>query len=773
MAAKRPGGLSPGDVLDGKYQITREIGRGAMGVVYEALHKALGRRVAVKTLLEELSANVQLGERFEREARAASAIGHPHIVDVFDLGRTQDGLLFMVMELLDGESLAETLKKTPVLPIPLATHLMVQVLSGLSAAHKSGIVHRDLKPDNIFVLNSDERPNFVKIVDFGISKVLVPQSPGPAVTTKGSGTMVGSILGTPLYMSPEQAIGQVAAIDHRADIYSAGVVLYEMLCGRTPFVGEGYAQILGGLLEGKYPPPRNLRPEIPQALETAIMRALDRDIGNRFLSAAAMRDAISDGTAEVTPSPIIVSASVGHPLRISLAEADGPAKGTASIALLETPSAPAPSGRRRASGSVDPFAPPPESEASPLLADDLDRPLALRQSPGQRSPSTPREEPREIVVEESGRPRGVAKGKRTMAPEPLLSSRARSRLVMALSLLALAVGARVAYSYLRPAGDGAPTVRRGPMHKVRLTLEPSQASVQIDHVPTAERELSLDSGAPHVLNAAAPGRVTRRFAFEVRPGLELSVVLRHTLPLPSPTDPPPLPTELAEDYPDDALEQTEIEHAFAKLDRHAECLAMAGDASSEGKVEGKTESKKGHGRLRGEELALCQRLVTEAKAAEPPMPELQAAAESFLSAAQGGQKLDALGRMASTFRAEFLAARTSWQLEEVSRQGTDEGQKAAWHMRRVALAAQIWLRSLKAQAQVAGVRATKLREYHQALLDYAQGAGPEFARITGASDFMLAAESVGVLARAKRPSEFAALDAVRRLLSAFNALVAD
>ncbi len=168
----------------------------------------------------------------------------------------------MVMELLDGESLADMLKKTPQLPIPLGTHIMVQVLSGLSAAHKHGIVHRDLKPDNIFILNSEERPNFVKIVDFGISKVLIPKAPGVAVTVKGSGTMVGSILGTPLYMSPEQAIGQVAAIDHRADIYSAGVVMYEMLCGRTPFVGEGYAQILGGLLEGKYPPPRNLRPEI-------------------------------------------------------------------------------------------------------------------------------------------------------------------------------------------------------------------------------------------------------------------------------------------------------------------------------------------------------------------------------------------------------------------------------------------------------------------------------------------------------------------------------
>jgi serine/threonine protein kinase len=765
--ARRPGGLFPGDILDGKYQITGEIGRGAMGVVYEALHVALGRRVAVKTLLEEMSANAQLGERFEREARAASAIGHPHIVDVFDLGRTQDGLLFMVMELLDGESLADTLKRTPRLPIPLATHLMVQVLSGLSAAHKNGIVHRDLKPDNIFVTHSDERPNFVKIVDFGISKVLVPQSPGPAVTAKGSGTMVGSILGTPLYMSPEQAIGQVAAIDHRADIYSAGVVLYEMLCGRTPYVGEGYAQILGSLLEGKYPPPRNLRPEIPQTLETAIMRALERDIGNRFPSAAAMRDAISGGTAEVTPSPMMVSASVGDPLRISLVDVDSPAQGSASLALLGEPAPPASIDRRRVAASADPFAPPPDSEASPLLAGDLGRPLALRQSLDRRPAAEPREEPREIVVEELARPRGAARGKKTMAPERLLSARARSRLVMALSLLALAVVARIATSYLRPASDGSPAARRGAIHQVRLTIEPSQASVQIDHIPTTQRELALDSGAPHVLNAAAPGRMTRRISFEAKPGLELSLRLRRTLPLPSPTDPPPLPAELAADYPDDPLEQTEVEHALAKLDRYVDCLAMAGDASADGKKTG------GRGRLRGEELALCQRLVSEAKAAEPPMPELQAAAESYLSAAQGGQKLDAIGRMASTFRSEFLATRTAWQFEEVSRQGAEEGQKAAWHMRRVALAAQVWLRSLKASGQIAAERAAKLREYHQSLLDYAQGAGPEIARITGASDFMQAAQSVGAIARGKKPSEFAALEAVRRLLSAFNAMVLD
>ena len=361
-----------------------------------------------------------------------------------------------------------------------------------------------------------------------------------------------------------------------------------------------------------------------------------------------------------------------------------------------------------------------------------------------------------------------------MAPERLLSARARSRLVTALLVLAVAIGARGAYTYWRSAGDESPAVRRGVACRVHLTVEPSLASVQIDHIPATLRELSLDSGAPHVLNATSPGRVTRRFAFDAKPGLELSVHLRHTLPVPSPIDPPPLPAELAVDYPDAPRPQTEIEHAFAKLDRYADCLAMAGDVNAEGKAESKKSG--GHGRLRGEELALCQGLVSEAGSAEPAMSELQSAAEAYLGAAQGGQKLDAIGRVAATFRAEFLVARTAWQFEELSRQGKDEGQKATWHLRRVALAAQAWLRSNKAQgqgAQGADARSAELREYHQAVLDYAQGAGPEIARITGASDFMQVAENVVSLARGKKPSEFAALDAVRRLLSAFNALVAD
>ncbi len=752
-----PAALRVGEVLDGKYQILRELGRGAMGVVYEALHIVLERRVAVKTLLEGVSADPQIGARFEREARAASAIGHPNIVDVFDLGRTSDGLLFMVMELLGGESLASILKRTPRLPIPSAIHVMSQVLSGLSAAHKHGIVHRDLKPDNIFVISSEERPNFVKIVDFGISKVLAGSTAAsPGVTAKVAGTMVGSVLGTPLYMSPEQAIGQIASIDHRTDIYSAGVVLYEMLCGRTPYLGESYVQIFASLLEGNYPPPRSLAPEIPPDLEAAIVCALDRDLEKRFASAAAMRQAISGGSAELTPAPMLMPASLGDPLRAAPA-ADPIGLGRSSIALVENPVPERPSHRQpgRSGRPADPFAPPPEHDMAPLLADDLDRPIAMR-SPTRPAPES---RPVELAQPQRKRPAPVPKG--TMAPARILSSRARSRLLLVLAVLAVAVAARVAYSVLRPDGQGSLSIRRGDSQKVQLKVVPEQASVQIDHRPTPERELALDAGTEHVLNAAAPGRITRRFSFVAKAGLKLQVHLVHNLPLPSPSDPPPLPAELSADAPEQAQGADEIEAAFAKLDRYADCLALTGDASADGK-------KGGRGRMRAEEHDLCERLVAEAAAAPPAMLELQAAADAYLAAVKGGQRLEQLARLGTTFRAELIAARMTWQMEELALQAKLDGQNPGWKMQRFALGALLWQRAVKAGQGVEPAVA-KLVDFAKTLHD-----GEHGEEAPGQSDFAHAAQDLVGLASAqpgKKPTEIAVLDGTRRLISAFNSLI--
>lgn len=766
ISAKRPTGLAPGELVEGKYQILREIGRGAMGVVYEAEHVALQRRVAVKTLLEEVSADPQLGVRFEREARAASAIGHPNIIDVFDLGRTKDGLLFMVMELLDGDSLLAVLKRQGTLPLPLATHLLAQVLGGLSAAHKHGIVHRDLKPDNIFVLDTEERPNFVKIVDFGISKMVGPKNLGPTATAKVAGTMVGSVLGTPLYMSPEQAVGQVSVIDHRTDIYSAGVVLYEMLCGRTPFVGENYTQILGSILEGKYPPPRSLRPEIPPELEAAIVRALDRDMEKRFPTAAAMRTAISGDAAERTPGPVLLPPSTSDALHISLATLHGsegespippPLVAPAAPPLVAPAALPAKRENRRPRSGGDLFAPPPESEALPALETEHDHPLH-----GRFKSAEPRLDPSE----------------RSPSPDhaPAMASasppwRGWVWLMVAGIVAMLAVGVRFAWSALRPGEEVRSLFQLGDKSKVILAVEPKHASVQVDHIPVAIGELPLDPGSArtHMLNAAAPGRVTRRLSFTARPGLKLVVRLGRTIPVPTATDPMPLPAELAADYPDSPRTFAEIDSAFAKLDRYADCLAMSGDAEA--------KRSANRSRLRGEELGFCRRSIAAAATALPAMPELEAAAESYLAAAQSGQKLEALHRMAATFRAEYLAARTAWQMEELSRQGKDEGQNAAWHMRRVALASQAWVRARKAgywSGQAGDAQRTKLDEYLQSFLDYTKSAQREVARTSGVHDFIREAQELVALAQGqggRRATEFASLDACRKLLTAFDALI--
>jgi serine/threonine protein kinase len=821
-------GLTVGQTLDDKYKIIREIGRGAMGVVYEGLHIALDRRVAVKTLRQEMSNDVDLATRFEREARAASAIGHPHIIDVFDLGRTPDGLLFMVMELLDGRPLTELQQQSPLMPMSLAVNLMTQVLGGLSAAHKHGIVHRDLKPDNIFVINTEDRPNFVKIVDFGIAKRISARQPGQVSSATMTGTMVGTVMGTPLYMSPEQAIGQVAEIDHRTDIYAAGVVLYEMLCGRTPFSGQSYAAILGAVLEGKYPAPRALRPDIPPHIEAAIARALDRDLKQRFPSAAAMRDAISGGDIEVTPAPITIGRP-GDALPLTLSTLDGQEASAPGFSLLENvppPQAARPlaPGRPRMVGGPggDRFAPPPEQEAplelggtrwgssppprqpvrasapprqevrrqtQPRLEDDDRRYLAAGGSASARGDeaqwpalarSLDQAPPTSIVERPRARPPGQTPG--SLAPEQVLSARTR-RLLIELGIgLGVLAAARVGYHFWqtrsqdRSAGS-VPAGAKGVMHKVTLVLDPPDTNVQIDHIPTSKRELALDSATSHLLNATALGRLTRRFSFEAKPGLKLVVRMNHLLVPPSPLDPPPAPAELSVGYPESARPSDEIDGALAKLDKYAQCLAAASD-TSEGSGSDKTAAG-ARVRLHGEDLTRCRTLVREARDLPPAIPALEGAGDGYLSAVQAGQKLDAVMRASAALRAELLAARSEWQWQELALQENLETRKAAWHMRRFALGANAWLRAMKSDPparQPVDERANALGDIYTMFLDYAESARAEMARTTGANDFMKAAQDTMAVVRpadGKPRSEFAALGACRRLVAAFNALVVE
>jgi hypothetical protein len=313
------------------------------------------------------------------------------------------------------------------------------------------------------------------------------------------------------------------------------------------------------------------------------------------------------------------------------------------------------------------------------------------------------------------------------------------------------------------------------MRKVTLVLDPPATSVQIDHIPAAKRELSLDSAAPHLLNATAPGRLTRRFSFEAKPGLKLVVRMNHLLVPPSPLDPPPAPAELSLRYPESPRPSDEIDGALAKLDKYAQCLAAASDTS-----EGSDKASAGaRVRLHGEDLARCQTLVREARDLAPAIPALEAAADSYLSAVQAGQRLEAVMRASAALRAELLAARSEWQWQELALQEKLDGRKAAWHMRRLVLGASAWLRAMKSDPparQSVDEQASALNDAYSMFLEYAENARPELARTTGANDFMKAAQDTMAVVRptnGKPRSEFAALGACRRLVAAFNALVVE
>lgn len=268
-----------GATLVGRYQILRRIGEGGMGAVYEGRHLVLGKQVAIKVLLERLLERPELVARLLQEARLASSIGHENIVAVTDFGTTDDGRSFVVMEFLEGESLAALVAREAPLPVARCLHLGRQIASALAAAHDKGIVHRDVKPENAFVLRRGEQ-DFVKVMDFGVSKAVQGREEGPELLRL---TRTGMVLGTPLYMSPEQAAGD-EDVDGRADVWALGVVLYECLTGEVPFRARNYLGVISQVLTGHVEPPSRLRPElaIPPAVEAVVMRAMQKDRGRRY-----------------------------------------------------------------------------------------------------------------------------------------------------------------------------------------------------------------------------------------------------------------------------------------------------------------------------------------------------------------------------------------------------------------------------------------------------------------------------------------------------------
>ena len=274
-----------GEVL-GSYRVISELNTGGMGTVYRAQHELLGRAAAVKVLRAELTANEELLVRFFNEAKAATAIRHPGIVEVYDFGYTEDGRAYLVMELLDGEALGDRIRRSGRLSEAATEEIGRQIAGALRAAHAKGIVHRDLKPDNVFLVpDADGRGDRVKVLDFGIAKLL---DLSPASVRH---TQTGALMGTPLYMAPEQARA-ASQIDHRADLYSLGCILYEMLVGQPPFVADGAGEIIALQLFAAPEPPSKRLTELHPELERIVMRLLEKEPAARYQHAVEVHDAL-------------------------------------------------------------------------------------------------------------------------------------------------------------------------------------------------------------------------------------------------------------------------------------------------------------------------------------------------------------------------------------------------------------------------------------------------------------------------------------------------
>ena len=293
--------FAPSQILAGKYRLVRKLGQGGMGSVWYADHLALNSPVAIKVVDPEIASHPDALARFMREAQAAASLRSPHVVQIFDYG-VDDGVPYIAMELLEGESLAARLERATRLSPEETSSIMMQVGRAVSRAHEANIIHRDLKPDNIFLVRNDE-DQVAKVLDFGIAKT----STGLEVS---SVTRTGAVLGTPFYMSPEQATGD-KSLDHRTDIWAMGVIAYECLLGRRPFAGDTMATIFVGICAAPLPIPSSAG-AVPPGFDAWFLRACARDLRERFSSAKeaahALRAACGFGSAQAR-----TSASDAHP----------------------------------------------------------------------------------------------------------------------------------------------------------------------------------------------------------------------------------------------------------------------------------------------------------------------------------------------------------------------------------------------------------------------------------------------------------------------------
>jgi hypothetical protein len=322
----RPGGPESliGSILSGRYHIERLIGEGGMGAVYQAEHTHMRKRLAVKVLHPEMSRMSEVVARFEREAMAAAHIEHPNVAAATDFGKLEDGSFFLVLEYVEGRSLREAIAEGR-LELGRALRITRQIASALARAHALGIVHRDLKPENVMLVAREEDPDFVKVLDFGIAKVPVGALSGGSKAPGQALTQLGMVYGTPEYMAPEQALGQ--DVDARADLYSLGVIAFEMLTGNRPFEHESKVTLLGMHVTAPIPSLAERAPEanVPPEVEAIVTRMLQKEATARFADAKELLDAIDTASIALAArgriaEPFLPSSMAGGP-RVSLVDA--------------------------------------------------------------------------------------------------------------------------------------------------------------------------------------------------------------------------------------------------------------------------------------------------------------------------------------------------------------------------------------------------------------------------------------------------------------------
>jgi eukaryotic-like serine/threonine-protein kinase len=325
-----PSPVSKGDLIAGKYRVGGVIASGGMGVVVEGRHEALDQRVAIKFLRPQTAKSAEAKERFMREARAAARIESEHVVRVFDVGMHEGKIPYMVMELLEGMDLDREMHLRGPLPVVEAVDRIVQALEAVAEAHAMGIVHRDLKPSNLYLASrAGKTKKRVKVLDFGISKVAAE------ALLSASLTSTKSVLGSPGYMSPEQ-VRNTKSVDARGDVWSIGVILYELLSGRSAYSGESLGDVFAKIREEPLVSIRTYRPDVPPALDAVIAKCLERDRDKRFPNAGVLREALLPFASE--------SGARGALDSITEAEPDAFARAAMDQATLDVPKDLPPSG---------------------------------------------------------------------------------------------------------------------------------------------------------------------------------------------------------------------------------------------------------------------------------------------------------------------------------------------------------------------------------------------------------------------------------------------